>query len=155
MVEAVMTTVLPSVAVLELTYCCNHACRFCSCPWLSGMMKVEPEMTIGEWMRLIDELSSAGVRQFSFTGGEALLKEGCMELLDFDRALLRLFHLHRRPDFARYCLLSDPRHYDPPRRLRVGAPCAGISDPDPGLFPVRRPVGLLRHPLFQIRVVSF
>jgi len=87
-----MTTVLPSVAVLELTYRCNHACRFCSCPWLSDMMKIEPEMTICEWMRLIDELSSAGVRQFSFTGGEALLKEGCMELLDFaaKRALIGL-----------------------------------------------------------------
>ncbi len=26
-----MTTLLPSVAVLEMTYRCNHACRFCAC----------------------------------------------------------------------------------------------------------------------------
>ncbi len=96
-----MTTVLPSVAVLELTYRCNHACRFCSCPWFHDMKKIESEMTIGEWMRLIDELPSAGVRQFSFTGGEALLKEGCMDLLDFaaKRALVGLL--------SNGCLVTD------------------------------------------------
>ena len=78
-----MTTVLPSVAVLELTYRCNHACRFCSCPWFAGMLKPGPEMEIGEWKRLIEAYSAVGVTQFSFTGGEALLKEGCLELMDF------------------------------------------------------------------------
>ena len=38
-----MTTILPSVAVLEMTYRCNHACRFCSCPWFAGMLKPGPE----------------------------------------------------------------------------------------------------------------
>ena len=78
-----MTTVLPSVAVLELTYRCNHACRFCSCPWFAGMLKPGPEMDVGEWKRLVEVYSSVGVSQFSFTGGEALLKEGCLELMDF------------------------------------------------------------------------
>ena len=32
---------------------------------------------------LIEAYASAGVTQFSFTGGEALLKEGCLELMDF------------------------------------------------------------------------
>ena len=86
-----MTTILPSVAVLEMTYRCNHACRFCSCPWFAGMLKPEPEMEIDEWKRLIEAYSSAGVSQFSFTGGEALLKDGCLELMDFasKRASLR------------------------------------------------------------------
>ncbi len=78
-----MTTILPSVAVLEMTYRCNHACRFCSCPWFAGMLKPGPEMEVDEWKRLIEVYSSAGVSQFSFTGGEALLKEGCLELMDF------------------------------------------------------------------------
>ena len=78
-----MTTILPSVAVLEMTYRCNHACRFCSCPWFAGMLKPGPEMEVDEWKRLIDTYASAGVTQFSFTGGEALLKEGCLELMDF------------------------------------------------------------------------
>ena len=78
-----MTTLLPSVAVLEMTYRCNHACRFCSCPWFAGMLKPGPEMEVDEWKRLIEAYASAGVTQFSFTGGEALLKEGCLELMDF------------------------------------------------------------------------
>lgn len=78
-----MTSILPSVAVLELTYRCNHACRFCSCPWFSDMLKPGQEMGIDEWKRLIETYSNVGVSQFSFTGGEALLKEGCLELVDF------------------------------------------------------------------------
>ena len=77
-----MTTLLPSVAVLELTYRCNHACRFCSCPWFGGMMAQGEEMAAAEWKRLIDAYVGAGVGQFSFTGGEALLKEGCLELVE-------------------------------------------------------------------------
>ena len=75
--------ILPPVAVLELTYRCNHACRFCSCPWFGGMMTPEPEMDVAEWRRLIETYAEAGVSQFSFTGGEALMKEGCLDLLDF------------------------------------------------------------------------
>ncbi|MCQ2394132.1 MAG: radical SAM protein [Kiritimatiellae bacterium] len=78
-----MTDILPSVAVLELTYRCNHACRFCSCPWFGGMMTPEAEMEVAEWKRLIETYAGIGVSQFSFTGGEALMKEGCLELLDF------------------------------------------------------------------------
>ena len=102
-----MTTVLPSVAVLELTYRCNHACRFCSCPWFAGMLKQGPEMEVGEWKRLIEAYSAAGVSQFSFTGGEALLKEGCLELMDFasKRAKVGLLSNGRvmTEDVLRFC----------------------------------------------------
>ena len=81
-----MTRILPPVAVLELTYRCNHACRFCSCPWFGGMMTPTPEMDVAEWKRLIAAYAEIGVTQFSFTGGEALMKEGCLELLDFAAA---------------------------------------------------------------------
>lgn len=63
-----MTTILPSVAVLELTYRCNHACRFCSCPWYAGMLKPGPEMEVGEWKRLIEVYSAALV-----AGADSLL----------------------------------------------------------------------------------
>ena len=102
-----MTTILPSVAVLEMTYRCNHACRFCSCPWFAGMLKPGPEMEIGEWKRLIEAYSAAGVTQFSFTGGEALLKEGCLELMDFasKRAQVGLLSNGRAmtEDVLRFC----------------------------------------------------
>ena len=102
-----MTTVIPSVAVLELTYRCNHACRFCSCPWFGGKLAQGREMSVGEWKRLVDVYVRAGVRQFSLTGGEALLKEGCLEIADFaaQRASVGLLSNGRRvdEDVIRFC----------------------------------------------------
>ena len=102
-----MTTVLPPVAALELTYRCNHACRFCSCPWFAGMIKPSAEMSVDEWKRLIDEFAANGVRQFSFTGGEALMKEGCLDIVDFaaKRALVNLLSNGRvvTDDVLRFC----------------------------------------------------
>ena len=45
-----------------------------------------PEMDVAEWKRLIATYADIGVTQFSFTGGESLMKEGCLELLDFAAA---------------------------------------------------------------------
>ena len=102
-----MTTVLPSVAVLELTYRCNHACRFCSCPWFGGKLAQGREMPVEEWKRLVDVYARAGVRQFSLTGGEALLKEGCLEIADFaaQRASVGLLSNGRAvdEDVIRFC----------------------------------------------------
>ncbi len=46
-----MTTILPTVAVLEMTYRCNHACRFCSCPWFAGMLKPGSEAVLSRAKR--------------------------------------------------------------------------------------------------------
>ena len=90
-----------------MTYRCNHACRFCSCPWFAGMLKPGPEMEVDEWKRLIETYASAGVTQFSFTGGEALLKDGCLELMDFasKRAQVGLLSNGRAmtEDVLRFC----------------------------------------------------
>lgn len=74
---------LPATAVLELTYRCNHACRFCSCPWFApgGSFDVRPELGLSEWKGLIDTLCRMGVCNLSFTGGEPLLKEGLLDLI--------------------------------------------------------------------------
>ena len=77
-----MSAVLPDVAALELTYRCNHKCRFCSCPWYAEMLKPGTEMDAAEWRQLICEFADQGVRQFAITGGEALLKEGVFDILD-------------------------------------------------------------------------
>ena len=52
-----MSAVLPDVAVLELTYRCNHKCRFCSCPWYAGMLKPGTELDAAEWRQLICEFA--------------------------------------------------------------------------------------------------
>jgi len=76
---------LPATAVLEMTYACNHACRFCSCPWEAegnGFTR-RPELSVDEWKQCIDLLAGMGCTIFSFTGGEALLKPGIEEIIAF------------------------------------------------------------------------
>lgn len=74
---------LPEVAVLEMTYRCNHSCLFCSCPWMApdGGFDVRPELAPHEWKDLITRLARMGVTHFSFSGGEALLKEGLFDII--------------------------------------------------------------------------
>lgn len=81
MIEAPST--LPATAVLEMSYNCNHNCLFCSCPWYADPAFIKPEIEIDEWKDLIKTCAAAGVTSFAFTGGEPLLKEGIVELLEF------------------------------------------------------------------------
>jgi radical SAM protein with 4Fe4S-binding SPASM domain len=76
---------LPRTAVLEMTYRCNHACLFCSCPWYApdGRFKQERELTALEWREVIATLCKMGVTELCFTGGEPLLKEGILELVEY------------------------------------------------------------------------
>ena len=76
---------LPATAVLEMTFACNHACLFCSCPWESenSNYKKEKELDFDEWKALIFKLSRMGVSNLAFTGGEALLKDRLLELIEF------------------------------------------------------------------------
>ncbi|MCK5115597.1 MAG: radical SAM protein [Candidatus Aegiribacteria sp.] len=82
---------LPPTAVLELTYMCNHHCIFCSCPWEAdrGFEKME-EMSTEQWQSVLEDLCELGVSSFAFTGGEALLREDCIALLDFASKLTAL-----------------------------------------------------------------
>lgn len=75
---------LPETAVLEMTYRCNHRCLFCSCPWYysSGGYDIRPELTTREWKEVITLLAQMGVNYFSFSGGEALIKEDMMEIIE-------------------------------------------------------------------------
>lgn len=75
---------LPTTGVLEMTYRCNHACLFCSCPWFAegNGFDVRAEMTVAEWQALIRRLCTMGVSNLAFTGGEPLLKEGLAEIID-------------------------------------------------------------------------
>ena len=75
---------LPATAVLEVTGRCNHACLFCSCPWYRADSRYEtgPELTTGEWKRVLETLCEMGVVSFAFTGGEALLREDLREIIE-------------------------------------------------------------------------
>lgn len=80
---------LPANAVIELTYRCNHSCLFCSCPWSrrDGVFERLPELGTEEWESILEMLCRSGVSAFAFTGGEALLREDCLRLLEYAASL--------------------------------------------------------------------
>jgi len=78
-------TRLPRTAVLEMTYRCNHRCLFCSVPWDSPRNDYSrgDEMSLERWRDCVDSLVMRGVRSFSFSGGEPLLKEGLADIIEY------------------------------------------------------------------------
>ena len=79
---------IPSSAILELTYQCNHKCLFCSCPWEAERAPIYEkgkELNFEEWKKLLDKLYLWGVKNISISGGEALLKDCLTDLLDYIR----------------------------------------------------------------------
>lgn len=80
----------PKNAVLELTYKCNHRCLFCSCPWENESAKYNSakELSIEEWKRAIQILLDCGVKVFSVSGGEAIVREGAKDIIRHIRASL-------------------------------------------------------------------
>ena len=76
-------SILPPTVVLEMTYRCNHQCVFCYCPWYSGQLSKGRELTTDEWKEVIRELLSAGVVHFSFSGGEAILRDDLRAIIAF------------------------------------------------------------------------
>ena len=71
---------LPGSAILETTYRCNHHCKFCSCPWFApdtNYRKGE-ELNLEQWEQAINILYENGVKYFTVSGGEVLLKD-CAE----------------------------------------------------------------------------
>jgi len=81
---------LPANAVLELTYRCNHRCKFCSCPWENAekqslFYEKHEELSVNDWKRVLKILERLGVRSVTITGGESLLKDGLCDILRFIR----------------------------------------------------------------------
>ena len=83
MSEMLHITRLPNVAALELTYRCNHRCLFCSCPWESDETYRKNELKTEQWFAVIDELMKNGVSAFTLTGGEPLMREDLMRIIEY------------------------------------------------------------------------
>ncbi len=74
---------LPKCAVLELTYQCNHKCKFCSCPWYApnSDYPVGRELDLTQWKQVISRLYDLGVEAVSISGGECLLKDCLKDII--------------------------------------------------------------------------
>ena len=73
---------IPPNISIELTYNCNHACSFCSCPWLRHSTLYGRELDPKEWITILNALPDKQKRHITFTGGEPLLKKGFSEILE-------------------------------------------------------------------------
>ena len=81
--EMLPITRLPNVAALELTYRCNHRCLFCSCPWESDETYRKAELKTEEWFSVVDELMKKRVSAFTLTGGEPLMREDLIQIIEY------------------------------------------------------------------------
>lgn len=81
--------ILPKSVALELTYRCNHHCLFCSCPWYApnSSYPLGKELSTTQWKWVIEKLYDYGVKTFSLSGGEALLREDLHEIIRHIRTI--------------------------------------------------------------------
>jgi len=63
---------VPLAASWRITNKCNYRCSYCG--YWAGNPN-EPELTTGQVFKIIDQLSSAGIRKIGFTGGEPLIRD--------------------------------------------------------------------------------
>jgi len=78
-------SIMPSLAVLEMSYACNRRCVFCSCPWYAPRSKYSTgaAMEKEEYFEILDHyIDDCGVGTIAFSGGEPLLFDGLRELID-------------------------------------------------------------------------
>jgi|GraSoiStandDraft_46_1057282.scaffolds.fasta_scaffold18118_4 PqqA peptide cyclase len=68
----------PYALLAELTYKCPLHCPYCSNP---TQIRVDVDLTTGEWHRVIREVAALGVLQIGFSGGEPLLRRDLAELI--------------------------------------------------------------------------
>jgi len=68
---------IPLSGSLELTHRCNLSCRHCYQYAPSG-----GEMGLGKWVMAMDELAGCGCLFLAFTGGEPLLREDALDILE-------------------------------------------------------------------------
>jgi len=72
----------PSRMDLSLTYRCTNRCPQC---YLSENADAKGTLQTGQWKTVIDRLWEVGVPQVVFTGGECLLREDLVELVEYSK----------------------------------------------------------------------
>jgi len=71
---------------LILTKQCNLNCSYCSAHQFN-QKETEPELSTGEWLRLLKRLKELQAFQVGFTGGEMFLREDIFDILEAAAAL--------------------------------------------------------------------
>jgi len=72
----------PSRMDLSLTYQCNNSCPQC---YLKENADMKGTLETQQWKTVIDKLWEIGVPQVVFTGGECMLREDLVELVEYSK----------------------------------------------------------------------
>ena len=67
---------------LSLTYACNNQCPQC---YLSENADTKGSLETMQWKQVIDTLWAVGIPQVVFTGGECLLRDDLVELVEYSK----------------------------------------------------------------------
>jgi MoaA/NifB/PqqE/SkfB family radical SAM enzyme len=74
---------LPLKAGIDVTYRCNNDCLHC---WLvepdAGKAR-DSELTTGDWLSIIDQSRALGIREWTVSGGEPLIRDDFAEILSY------------------------------------------------------------------------
>ena len=74
--------------VLEVTAKCNYRCPFCYCIWHEKTVPLPEELPAEKWQLLLDKCANDNVREITFSGGEALLRQDLPQLISYARKIL-------------------------------------------------------------------
>jgi PqqA peptide cyclase len=74
----------PYTLVAELTYRCPLRCVYCSNP--IDFHRSRAELSTGDWRRVFSEAAELGVMQLHLSGGEPVLRDDLVELIQHARA---------------------------------------------------------------------
>lgn len=76
---------VPNVVYFVATYRCNLACAYCYAE-SSPQAETAGDLTTAEAMAMIDQVADLGVKAMAFTGGEALMRRDCIDLIEHAKA---------------------------------------------------------------------
>ncbi len=115
---------LPKRLLFEVTTRCNYRCPFCYCVWHEFPELAGPELDTVAWKSIIDECAERGVKEITFTGGEATLRDDIWELMDY--ACNRL-HGGDVALFTNGSLMTEARiNWCKERRIRLSTSLQGL-----------------------------
>lgn len=71
---------VPKIVYFVTTYRCNLSCKYCYAE-SSPQVDTRRDLTTAEAIDMIDQVADLGVDSMAFTGGEALLRKDCIDLI--------------------------------------------------------------------------